>query len=146
MTLLSKTASIIYNSVLHKLKHTVTLQHNADHTHALKHSATSKFCYIWPNICLNPGMLHYGLARWLHFMLFSLFRLSNQEHWQQKIRLLRKTEIQIPFPTIASYQKEPKCFLLSGPFIITSSERDRVMDEICWDLWPNTFDYFNTVL
>lgn len=83
MTLLSKTASIIYNSV----------QHNADHTHALKHSATITFCYIWPNICLNPGMLHCGLARWLHFMLFSLFRLSNQEHWQQKIRLFRKTEI-----------------------------------------------------
>lgn len=60
--------------------------------------------------------------RWLHFMLFSLFRLSNHEHWQQKIRLLRKSGLQIPFPTITPYQKESKCFLLSGvsrPFIIT---------------------------
>lgn len=83
-------------------------------------------------------MLHYGLAHWLHFMPFSLFRLSNQEHWQQKIWLLRKTGIQIPFPTIIPYQTEPKCFLLSGPFIIISSEQERLTDEVCWDPRPNT--------
>lgn len=81
-------------------------------------------------------MLHYGPARWLHFRPFSLFRLSNQEHWQQKIRLLRKTGIQIPFPTITPYHTEPKCFLLSGPF--AASERERVMDEVCRDPQQNT--------
>lgn len=67
MTLLSKIASIIYNSVQHKLKHTVSRFSIMMITPMLLNihlSANNKLQQQvhFTNISLDTGMLHYGLA------------------------------------------------------------------------------------